>query len=367
MDESTKKQAVQQERYKGVWVSTGTEISFKREWSGVRFSDEQCEELLSGNIIEFEAISKKTGNPYSAKGSLAEQEYQGKKYIGFKPDFNNSKSPKKMKSDNVVDKNENNSSSSAASEMEIDIIHFDKNRKHSSEDPLVTYRAVDNEPKRYSGIWAKTGKEISFKREWGGMWLYEDQCKALLNGDKVYFDAVSKKTGNRYIACLELAEQEYQGRNFIGLQNNQSNFPNSYFQHIFNIFEREHLEKGYSVLIDSCINKDGNYFSLLVYWADSKDGEGFKIHKDPRGLPPWEYDKMGFNRGSCYGSESFVFDKWLGSNGKISWDNPLAKRINDERDNEGHDWKWTNKSEEYHVGYMHKFTCLKCGAEREAR
>jgi len=75
------------ERFSGLWKVTGKEVSFKREWSGVSFSDVQCIALLNGEIIEFEAISKKTGKPYKAKGALAEQEYSGRKYIGFQPDF----------------------------------------------------------------------------------------------------------------------------------------------------------------------------------------------------------------------------------------------------------------------------------------
>ena len=56
-------------------------------WEGHRFTDDEVRELLAGNNVEFEATSKK-GNKYTAKGKLEEQDFNGKKFIGFKPDFN---------------------------------------------------------------------------------------------------------------------------------------------------------------------------------------------------------------------------------------------------------------------------------------
>ena len=41
-----------------------------------------------GDEIFFDAVSSKTGNTYVAHGKLAKQEYQGREFYGFKPDFN---------------------------------------------------------------------------------------------------------------------------------------------------------------------------------------------------------------------------------------------------------------------------------------
>lgn len=70
------------ERYKGTW--DGREVNFKRDWSGHHFDDGECERLCAGEEIEIEAVSSKTGKPFRCRGVLAEQEYNGTKYVGFK-------------------------------------------------------------------------------------------------------------------------------------------------------------------------------------------------------------------------------------------------------------------------------------------
>ena len=83
----TEQTFVQKEKAEGVWAVTGTEVRFNREWGGVRFTDEQVAQLLAGQEIEFDAVSRRTGNPYTARGKLEVQEYSGREFIGFKPDF----------------------------------------------------------------------------------------------------------------------------------------------------------------------------------------------------------------------------------------------------------------------------------------
>lgn len=73
------------ERFSGIW--NDKEVNPKRVWGEHRFTDDEVKALLAGQTIKFQAVSQKTGNYYSAKGKLAEQEYSGNKFIGFKPDF----------------------------------------------------------------------------------------------------------------------------------------------------------------------------------------------------------------------------------------------------------------------------------------
>lgn len=73
------------ERVQGVYY--GKKISFKRTWSGYRFSDSEIRQLLDGEDIEIIAISKRTGKPYPVIGSLEKQEYAGREFYGFKADF----------------------------------------------------------------------------------------------------------------------------------------------------------------------------------------------------------------------------------------------------------------------------------------
>lgn len=70
------------ERYEG--QLNGKAVKFKKVWSGHTFTDDECQALCNGEEIEIEAVSSKTGNPFKCKGILAEQEYNGHKYVGFK-------------------------------------------------------------------------------------------------------------------------------------------------------------------------------------------------------------------------------------------------------------------------------------------
>lgn len=69
----------------GKWK--GKDVKFKRTWSGHTFTDDEVALLLAGKEISFEAVSTRTGSTYTAKGKLANQTYQGSKFVGFKPDF----------------------------------------------------------------------------------------------------------------------------------------------------------------------------------------------------------------------------------------------------------------------------------------
>ena len=86
-----KKEYTQKEKYTGEF--NGVEVSFNRVWSDYRFSDEECEALLSGKEIMIRPKSKKTGNEYDCYGQLKEQEYNGKKFYGFVPDFETKRIP----------------------------------------------------------------------------------------------------------------------------------------------------------------------------------------------------------------------------------------------------------------------------------
>lgn len=78
---STGSEAPAKEKATGVWATTGSNISFSRTWGVHRFSDEEVTKLLEGEEITFEMEYK--GTKLSVTGDLEEQEYKGKKYIGF--------------------------------------------------------------------------------------------------------------------------------------------------------------------------------------------------------------------------------------------------------------------------------------------
>lgn len=70
----------QREKYEGQFE--GQTVRFNREWAGHRFTDEECEALLNGEEISFEA-NKKAGGTFRAVGTLGKAEYNGHEYWGF--------------------------------------------------------------------------------------------------------------------------------------------------------------------------------------------------------------------------------------------------------------------------------------------
>lgn len=67
----------------GEWVERpGQETKFKRTWGGHTFSEEEIEALFAGEVIGFDAVSKK-GNEYEANGKLEANTFNGNPYVGF--------------------------------------------------------------------------------------------------------------------------------------------------------------------------------------------------------------------------------------------------------------------------------------------
>lgn len=70
---------------------------------------------------------------------------------------------------------------------------------------------------KHEGIWTKTGKLVSFSREWGGVKFTDAQCADLLAGKEISFKAISK-AGNEYTATGKLEAQSYNGNKFVGFK-----------------------------------------------------------------------------------------------------------------------------------------------------
>lgn len=84
------------EKCSGTWK--GKQVSFTREWSGHRFTDDECQRLLNDEEIEVtDCVSSKTGKTFGVHGKLENQTFNGRKFVGFKSlGFLNSGSGKKQ-------------------------------------------------------------------------------------------------------------------------------------------------------------------------------------------------------------------------------------------------------------------------------
>lgn len=78
---------VEKEYFEGTWAKNGQHVKFNRTWSGHRFTDQECMDLLAGQDIEITATSRKTGDDFTVIGALGENEFNGRKFVGFNPDY----------------------------------------------------------------------------------------------------------------------------------------------------------------------------------------------------------------------------------------------------------------------------------------
>lgn len=76
-------------------------VSFKDNWSGHNFTNEEAAKLLKGEDISFTYTDRK-GNEKTAVGKLEWQTYEGKSYLGFKADYDKTNSADKPAEDSSL-------------------------------------------------------------------------------------------------------------------------------------------------------------------------------------------------------------------------------------------------------------------------
>jgi len=141
----------------------GNNVSFNKEWNGYKFSDTELEDLSKYKKISISGKDK-YGKNFSCEGQLEEQEYKGKKFIGFKPD---------------------------ESTMQ----------KDSSDDKIT--------------ITVKDIGEISFKKQWSSHIFTNDEIKELSKGNEITFTAKTKG-GKEKEFTGSLKQQKFKGKTYWG-------------------------------------------------------------------------------------------------------------------------------------------------------
>lgn len=134
----------------------GQDLSFKRMWGEHYFTDEEVAKLLDGETVSFKTSKGE------ASGVLAEQEYKGKTYWGFKPDEKTMRGGKGA------------------------------GRGAGSVDGSGSDSAA---PDRITGQYR--GKEVSFKSSWGGHTFTEEEISKLLADEPITFDYTTKRGRKR--------------------------------------------------------------------------------------------------------------------------------------------------------------------------
>lgn len=139
----------------------GTEIKFKRTYMGHTFTDAECNSLLSGGELEFEATMK-DGTKAMLKGRLEKQKTSsGTAFYGVKAEF----------------------------------------------------------PLKEGYVKGKfKGKDVTFKGSWSDHVFTQDEVDKLLAGETITITYTSKKDGKPVQASGKLEQQSYQGKKFWGFK-----------------------------------------------------------------------------------------------------------------------------------------------------
>lgn len=145
---------------------------------------------------------------------------------------------------------------------------------------------------KYEGVWAKTGTMVKFSREWCGVRFTDEQCEALLRGEKVGSDNfVSKRTGNTFSTDGQLNELSFPSEdgktiNFVGFEPNfgpkkdaagNELVPDSWCKRKFTDEEKEKLQAGEKVFCEGFTSKAGKSFDATVSFSKEKGSKNKRI------------------------------------------------------------------------------------------
>lgn len=221
----------QVERYSGTW--NGKNVSFKRVWNGHEFTDEECETLCNGGEVKVMGVKGKSGASYNVAGGLAEQEFNGHMFVGFK-------------ANRYLDDNGN-----------------EKPQAGGSDD-------------RFVGTWKK--KTVRLKKNYCGHEFTQEEFDKLCKGETIELLDCKSKTGSTYGVYGKLGNLEFNGVKYIGferlgfVQSGTPSIPKVWAKHEFTEDERILLEAGKPVYVEGCVSKKGSTFNCTLTWGTKEDG-----------------------------------------------------------------------------------------------
>ena len=130
------------------------------------------------------------------------------------------------------------------------------------------------EKEYFEGTWQ--GRQVKFNRTFRGKRLTDDECRRLCSGEIIEIDGLVAKNGNKYGVTGQLADLEYNGHPYVGV--NQIGFieriPAVWCNHTFTPDEIAALEAGVPVeLTDAVSKRTGKTFSCSVTWKKTDDGK----------------------------------------------------------------------------------------------
>lgn len=156
---------------------------------------------------------------------------------------------------------------------------IDKMRENSK--ILRQEMGISMADEKATGVWAVTGKTVSFKRVWSGHTFTDEEVEKLLAGEEIEIHGLISKSGSTYGIRGKLSEQEFKGHKYVGFERlgfanktqSSNGIPDSWCKHTFTDEEREKLENGESVFIDDFVSKKGTTFMATVHYGKNDKGQ----------------------------------------------------------------------------------------------
>lgn len=217
----------------GVW--NGQKVTVKGSYMDYKFTPEEMQQLFDGESVDF--ITHKGDKTYNLTGKLAEQTYQGKKFVGIKAEFplrdgyirqtwhGKTVDFKKSFMDYQFT---NDDIEKLVNDEEIAFITHKGEKSYHVHGKLeiqdyqghkfVGFKPQFDMSKREGYVQGTfKGKQIQFKGEFMNHKFEPDEITELLAGHNITFKGISKK-GTEMDVTGKLAKQSYQGRTFYGFK-----------------------------------------------------------------------------------------------------------------------------------------------------
>ena len=223
---------IRQGRVRGLWQ--GREVDYKGSYLDYVFTDDDNAKLQAGESITFDATQN--DKKVTVSGRLADLEYQGHKYVGFKPEkrqregyvngtWNSKAVSYKGSYLDYVFTDEDNAKLQAGETISF-VAHNKDNIELKISGALadleyqghkyVGFKSNPREREGYvTGVWR--GRQVSFKGEFMKHVFTDEEIKLLLADKKIVFTGVTKGGKAKDIGG-GLAEQTYKGRTFVGFK-----------------------------------------------------------------------------------------------------------------------------------------------------
>lgn len=221
----------------GAW--NGQNVKFNKVFMNHEFTDDEVNTLLNNGEVII-TVKDKAGKDVKVKGKLAEQEYKGNKFIGYKGEFmregyvtgnwngrdvtiKGSYMDHKFTSDELttlfaggsvnVETHKDDKTYNLTGKLEV---------QEYNGRQFIGYKGVFPLREGYvKGVWK--GRTVTFKGSFMDHVFTDDEKKKLLGGEKIH--VTTHKGDKTYELDGKLAEQEYKGRKFIGFKGEFANTP----------------------------------------------------------------------------------------------------------------------------------------------